>query len=196
MEKMSTEQLSKSYEEVNNRFKEYVKRVAELRVKDQFLNRPVRRVFVSVPISGRTPAEVEVDVEEAKNAFLNFFALNDGEEHFEFVNTFVQENAPDKVMYEPLWYLGNSIKILSTCDIILFAREAYRARGCEIESQIADSYGIPSIWIYRRRNRDTSSFDYFGNRLNLFIPKKDESKPKYMTEEGYKEWREEMDDLR
>lgn len=190
MEKMSTETLRKSYEEVNTKFKEYVKRVSELRVKDQFLNCPVRRVFVSVPMSGRTPTEVEADIEEAKNAFLNFFALNDGEEHFEFVNTFVQENAPDKVMYEPLWYLGNSIKILSTCDIILFAREAYRARGCEIERQIAESYNIPSVRIYSdRRHKD---FQYFDGQLNLFVPKKEEPKPKYMSEEGYKEWLEEM----
>lgn len=193
MEKMSVEQLSKSYEEVNKKFQEYVKRVSEIRVRDQFLNCPVRRVFVSVPMSGRTPTEVEADIEEAKNAFLNFFALNDGEEHFEFVNTFVQENAPDKVMYEPLWYLGNSIKILSTCDIILFARGWYRARGCNVEDHISDSYGIPSIRIDEKRKGDTRDFDYINGHLTLFVLEKEESKPKYMTEEAYKEWLEEMD---
>ena len=192
MEKMRTEELKKSYDEVNEKFMEYVKRVAELRVKDQFLNCPVRRVFISVPMSGRDETDIKTDIEEAKNAFLNFFGVS--EEHFEFVSTYIKDKAPEDCMHEPVWYLSNSIKIMSTCDIILFARGAARARGCGIESQIADSYGIPSIWIYRRRNRDTSSFDYFGNRLNLFIPKKDESKPKYMTEEGYKEWLEEMDE--
>ena len=194
MEKMRTEELKKSYDEVNEKFMEYVKRVSEIRVKDQFLNCPVRRVFISVPMSGRDEADIKTDIEEAKNAFLNFFGVS--EEHFEFVSTYIKDKAPEDCMHEPVWYLSNSIKIMSTCDIILFARGAARARGCGIESQIADSYGIPSIWIYRRRNRDTSSFDYFGNRLNLFIPKKDESKPKYMTEEGYKEWLEEMDDYR
>lgn len=196
MEKMSVEQLSKSYEEVNKKFHEYVNRVSELRVKDQFLNCPVRRVFISVPMSGRTPSEVEADIEEAKNTFLNFFALNDGEEHFEFVNTFVQENAPDKVMYEPLWYLGVSIKALSTCDIILFARGWYRARGCKIEESIATSYGIPSVKIYKKSVRDRSNFEYANWGLLLFIDEddKEETKPKYMTEEAYKEWLEEMNE--
>lgn len=173
MEKMRVEQLSKSYEEVNTKFREYVKRVSELRIKDQFLNCPVRRVFISVPMSGRTPAEVEADIEEAKNVFLNFFALNDGKDHFEFVNTFIQENAPDKVMYEPLWYLGNSIKILSTCDIILFAHGSYRARGCEIEDRIASAYDIPLVRIYEKSARDQSDFEYINGVLNLFVPEKE-----------------------
>lgn len=195
MEKMSTEQLSKSYEEVNKKFHEYVKRVSELRVKDQFLNCPVRRVFVSVPMSGRTQTEVEADIEEAKAAFNKFFSLDFDGDCVEFVNTFVQEEAPDKVMYEPLWYLGNSIKILSTCDIILFARGAARARGCGVESHIAESYGIPSIWIYKRRNRDTSSFDYFEGRLNLFVNEdKEESKPKCMTDETCRKFEKAVND--
>lgn len=176
MEKMSTEQLSKSYEEVNKKFKEYVNRVSELRIKDQFLNCPVRRVFISVPMSGRTQTEVEADIEEAKNVFLKFFALNDGKDHFEFVNTFVQENAPDKVMYEPLWYLGNSIKILSTCDIILFARGARGARGCSIEYRIAQSYGIPSIVIDDRSRFIVAKndFTYYDGILTLFVNDKEE----------------------
>lgn len=196
MEKMKTEELKKSYTETTERFKEYVNRVSELRVKDQFLNCPVRRVFVSVPMSGRTPTEVEVDIEEAKNAFLNFFALNDGEEHFEFVNTFVQVNAPDNVMHEPVWYLGVSIKALSTCDIILFTRGWYRARGCKIEESIATSYGIPSVKIYKKSVRDRSNFEYANGDLLLFIDEddKEETKPKYMTEEAYKEWLEEMNE--
>lgn len=177
MEKMSVEQLSKSYEEVNKKFQDYVKRVSELRVKDQFLNCPVRRVFVSVPMSGRNEEDIKADIEEAKNVFLNFFALNDGEEHFEFVNTFVQENAPDKVMYEPLWYLGNSIKILSTCDIILFARGARRARGCSIEHRIAQSYGIPSIVIDNRYKfiGVENDFTYYDGVLTLLVNDKESS---------------------
>lgn len=176
MEKMSVETLSKSYNEVNEKFKEYVKRVTELRVKDQFLNCPVRRVFISVPMSGRGEGEIAADIEEAKNVFLNFFALNDGKDHFEFVNTFVQENAPDKVMYEPLWYLGNSIKILSTCDIILFARGTNRARGCNIEDRISKAYGIPAIRIIEKSERDKSDFEYVNDNLHIFVEdKKEES---------------------
>ena len=196
MEKMSVEQLSKSYEEVNKRFHEYVKRVTELRVKDQFLNCPVRRVFVSVPMSGRNEEDIKADIDEAKATFNKFFGLDFDGDCVEFVSSFdlVQEEAPDNVMHEPLWYLGNSIKILSTCDIILFAKNSYRAKGCNVEDHISDSYGIPSIRIDEKRKGDTRDFDYINGHLTLFVLEKDESKPKYMTEEAYKEWLEEMNE--
>ena len=192
MEKMSTEQLSKSYEEVNKRFEEYVKRVAELRIKDQFLNCPVRRVFISVPMAGRGEGEIAADIEEAKNVFLNFFGVS--EEHFEFVSTYIKDKAPEDCMHEPVWYIGNSIKILSTCDIVLFARGAYGARGCGIEDHIADAYRIPSIRIIERYKRDTMDFDYVDGHLTILVPKKEDSKPEYMTKEAYHKFEEAVND--
>lgn len=198
MEKMSTEQLSKSYAESSKKFQEYVKTMADAHIKDQFLNGPVRRVFISVPMSGRTFSEVTNDIEEAENAFLNFFGLDrNNQTCFEFVNTFVQEKAPNECRNARIWYLGNSIKVLSTCDIILFARGWYRARGCEIEDNVASAYYIPTIHIYERRKEDISDFEYVDGQLSLFVPEKDEkeeTKPKYMTEEAYKKWRKVMDE--
>lgn len=194
MEKMSVEQLSKSYNEVNDAFKKFVKRVTEVRVKDMFLNRPVLRVFISVPMAGRGEAEIAADIEEAKAEFNKFFGLDFDGDCVEFVNTFIQEEAPDECRKDRVWYLGNSIKILSTCDIVLFARGAHRARGCDIESRIADSYGIPSIRICKKYKNDNEDFQYYDGNLVLFVPEKEESKPKYMTEEGYEEWREEADE--
>ena len=76
-------------------------------------------------------------------------------------------------MHEPLWYLGNSVKILSTCDIILFARGANRAAGCKIEQNIAESYDIPDIFIYKKREWHTSDFEYTDGHLFLFIDEND-----------------------
>lgn len=194
MEKMSVEQLSKSYEEVNKKFQEYVKRVTELRIKDQFLNRPVLRVFISVPMSGRGEAEVAADIEEAKAAFNKFFGLDFDGDCVEFVNTFVQEEAPDECRKDRVWHLGNSIKILSTCDVVLFAKNSYRAKGCNVEDDISDSYGIPSIRIDEKRKGDTRDFNYINGHLTLLVPDKDESKPKYMTKENYEEWMKVMDE--
>lgn len=194
MEKMSTEALSKSYEEVNERFREYVKRVAELRVKDTFLNRPVLRVFISVPMSGRGEGEVAADIEEAKAAFNKFFGLDFDGDCVEFVNTFVQEEAPDECRKDRIWYLGNSIKILSTCDVVLFARGAYRAIGCGIEEHIADSYRIPCVRIVEKSKRETRDFNYINGHLTLLVPDKDESKPEHITDEDYNAWGEEVDE--
>lgn len=153
MEKMSVETLSKSYTEVNEAFKKsevfkkFANKVAEIRIKKAILNTPVLRVFISVPMNGRTEKAITADIEEAKDAFNKFFGLDLDGNKVEFVNTFIQEEAPDECRNDRIWYLGNSITILSTCDIILFARGAHMAIGCQIESQIADSYGILSIYI-------------------------------------------------
>lgn len=196
MEKMPVEQLAKSYDEVNAVFKKFVKTTAEIRAKCSFLNAPVLRVFISVPMNGRTEEAIKADIEEAKAAFSKFFGLDFDGDCVEFVNTFIQNEAPDECRNDRIWYLGNSIKVLSTCDIILFARGWYRARGCGIENSIAASYGIPQVRIYKKSKSDKADFEYINGDLYLFIDKddKEETKPKYMTEEAYKEWLEEMDE--
>lgn len=45
----------------------------------------------------------------------------------------------------PLWFLGKSLQLLSTADIAYFAKGWEGARGCKIEHQCADEYGIPLI---------------------------------------------------
>lgn len=187
MEKMSVETLSKSYTEVSEAFKKFVKAMAEIRAKYSFLNTPVLRVFISVPMNGRTEEAIKADIEEAKAAFNKFFGLDFDGDQVEFVNTFIQNEAPDECRNDRIWYLGNSIKVLSTCDIILFARDWYRARGCEIEDHIASAYYIPSIRIYERRKEDKSDFEYVDGHLNLFVPDKEE------TDENFIKGRNEID---
>lgn len=200
MEKMSTKQLSKSYTEVSEVFKKFVERVAEVRVKDQFLNTPVLRVFVSVPMNGRTEEAIKEDIEEAKAAFNKFFGLDFDGDKIIFVDTYelgkeVDHDPTEENIRNPrIWFLGNSIKTLSTCDIVLFARGAYRATDCKIESRIADCYRIPVIRICDNFKYDEEDFEYYSGQLNIFVPEKEESKPKYMTEETYKEWRKVADE--
>lgn len=63
-------------------------------------------------------------------------------EDVEVIDSFFQ-NAPADA--RPLWFLGKSIEMLSTADIAYFARGWKDARGCRIEHQCAEEYGIHTI---------------------------------------------------
>lgn len=44
-----------------------------------------------------------------------------------------------------LWYLGESIKLLGSADVVVFAPGWENARGCRIERRCAEEYGIPML---------------------------------------------------
>lgn len=63
-------------------------------------------------------------------------------EPVEVIDSFFQ-SAP--VNTKPLWYLGESLKLLSQADVVFFAKGWNEARGCKIENTCAIEYGIKVI---------------------------------------------------
>ena len=59
-----------------------------------------------------------------------------------FRSSFFQR-APEDA--KPLWYLGESLKLLATADVAYFAPGWDKARGCKIENICAKEYGIHTI---------------------------------------------------
>lgn len=55
----------------------------------------------------------------------------------EILDSFI-EGAKDN----PLWYLGESIKVLSQADYAFFCEDWEDSRGCIIEHECAEKYGI------------------------------------------------------
>ena len=100
------------------------------------------KVFLSLPMSGRTDEAVFAEIEQIKNIFMDYINDTQPGTEVEFVNTYVQPSAPENCVTEPLWYLGESIKILSTCDAIIFAQGFRGARGCMIEYEVARNYDL------------------------------------------------------
>lgn len=98
-----------------------------------------RKLFVSQPMRGKTDDEIK-DVRKA--------AVETAEELFgekyDLIDSFF-ENAP--VDTKPLWYLGESLKLLSAADLVIFVPGWQDARGCRIEKICAEEYGIPFIAI-------------------------------------------------
>lgn len=97
----------------------------------------MKKLFISQPMKGKTDDEILAERSNAIQAAKDYF--ND---EIEVIDSFFQ-NAPADA--KPLWYLGESLKLLSTADVAYFAPGWEKARGCKIENQCAASYGIQRI---------------------------------------------------
>lgn len=66
----------------------------------------------------------------------------DLDEEVNFIDSFIRD-AP--VNANPLWYLGQSIVLMSKADVVYFAKGWRNARGCMIENLCANQYGLITI---------------------------------------------------
>lgn len=110
----------------------------------------MKRIFLSLPMSGRSDEEIKAQIEEMKAKFLLKNPLDKGEKivfdhnfkEMEVVtNTFVPFEGERKT--PALYYLGRAINKMSFCDGVYFGKGWSKARGCLIEMEACVKYGIP-----------------------------------------------------
>lgn len=91
-------------------------------------------IFISQPMGGRSDDEINAErrrvIEIARQQFGEVDALE----------TFFSDFGPAA---KPLDYLARSIELLAKADVAIFAPGWQDARGCRIEHQCAEDYGIP-----------------------------------------------------
>ena len=97
----------------------------------------MKKLFISQPMKGKTNVEIKKEREEAIRCAKGMMS-----DEVEVIDSFF-ENAPAEA--KPLWYLGESLKLLSTADVAYFATGWKNARGCKIEHTCAQQYGINII---------------------------------------------------
>ena len=97
----------------------------------------MKKLFISQPMKGKTDDEI---LDERSNAIQA--AKDSVNDEIEVIDSFFQ-NAPADA--NPLWYLGESLKLLATADVAYFAPGWNKARGCKIENLCAKEYGIHTI---------------------------------------------------
>lgn len=95
------------------------------------------RLFISQSMKDKTDEEIIETRKRAIEIAKRFVGTD-----VEIIDSFFQ-NAPHDV--KPLWFLGKAIELLSTADIVFFAKGWEEARGCRIEHQCAYAYGIRTI---------------------------------------------------
>lgn len=110
----------------------------------------MKKIFLSLPMSGRTDEEINAQIEEMKAEFLLKNPFDKGEKII-FVHNF-KEMEVEAITFDPfegerkipaLYYLGRAINKMAYCDGVYLGRGWTTARGCQIEREVAYTYDIP-----------------------------------------------------
>lgn len=96
----------------------------------------MKKLFVSVPMKGRTEEEIKASIQKMKK----IAEIYEGEE-LELIDSYIEDNPP-KNHNEAVWYLGESLKKLAQADVFIGIYESYDWNGCQIERDVAGRYGI------------------------------------------------------
>lgn len=97
----------------------------------------MKKIFVSLPMAGRSKAEIQAEQERLLNKAKDLLG-----EPVEILESFLQD-APNGAT--PLWYLAQSVELLGCADYVVFASNWRTSRGCRIEHRCAVEYGIPIL---------------------------------------------------
>lgn len=117
----------------------------------------MKRLFVSVPMKGRTEAEIKASIQKMKK----IAEIYEGEE-LELIDSYIEEEEPENCN-RGIWYLAKSIEMLSYADVFIGIGDGYDWRGCDIENKAALAYGIKSYTIPARYVID--NYDALLNKL-------------------------------
>lgn len=90
------------------------------------------KLFISQPMKDKTNEEIEAERAAVVRLF-DFPGLD-----VEVINSFFKD-APAQAA--PLWYLGESIKLLGKADVVYFCKDWQHYNGCIIEHECAVRYG-------------------------------------------------------
>ena len=97
------------------------------------------KIFISQPFSGKTEEDVmyqrDVILEKLKKHLVDEFTVID---QYHPKPPFEEDCCKN----ERLWYLGNSIRLMSTADVIVFACDWKEELGCKAEMEIAQLYNM------------------------------------------------------
>ena len=98
----------------------------------------MRMAMISQPMHFKTEEEILAVRNEAKKklAAMGYDALD----------TYYGFDMPWFVKNEALYYLGISLVDMANCDAVYFCRGWEDARGCRIEHEAAEVYGIECIY--------------------------------------------------
>lgn len=96
----------------------------------------MKKLFVSVPMKGRTEEEIKASIQKMKK----IAEICEGEE-LELIDSYIEDNPPDN-NNQAIWYLGESLKKLSEADVFIGICESYQWSGCQIERETVLEYGI------------------------------------------------------
>ena len=102
----------------------------------------MKKLFISQTMKGKTDEEILREKEQAVREAEKYLKENGMQEGVQVIDSFFR-SAP--VGARPLWFLGKSLELLSTADLVYFAKGWEEARGCRIEHMCAVQYELQII---------------------------------------------------
>ena len=96
----------------------------------------MKKLFVSVPMKGRTEEEIRKSIDKMKK----IAEIYEGEE-LELIDSYIEHHPPQDCK-QAIWYLGESLKKLSEADVFVTIDETWSWAGCQTERDVAERYGI------------------------------------------------------
>ncbi len=105
-------------------------------------------IFISTPMNGKTREEIEERFDVIQNLVWDIIMFTPPKMKIErkdicFINSYDKENIPEK--NSRVWCLGDSIKLMSQADVVIFDDAWSLAKGCVLEYEVCCSYGITKI---------------------------------------------------
>jgi hypothetical protein len=98
----------------------------------------MKKLFISQPMRGKTDEEILAVREQAVAS-----AERELGEKVEVIDSFFQ-NTPNNPNTS-LWCLGRSLQLMADADVVYFAKDWEKYRGCRIENECAIEYGIELV---------------------------------------------------
>lgn len=97
----------------------------------------MKRLFISQPFHGRGEEEIFRERENIEKIVRGIV-----DDDIEVIDQYHQD-APEDA--NRLFFLGNSIKLMGTADIVCFVDNWETAKGCAVEMKVCKKYNIPHI---------------------------------------------------
>lgn len=99
------------------------------------------KVFLCLPMSGRTEEDILKDMDEMKEASIHYFQDKHPDCDIVYMTNYVSE--AEEESNNPVFLLGRGIMtLMAQCDVCLFSKNWKDSRGCKIEHDIAEAYNI------------------------------------------------------
>ena len=110
-----------------------------VRVLWNFYRPKIDKLFVSIPIHGRSDEEVLHDMKQYVTKCEDII-----QKPLLLVDT-LSHVPPVYLKPDRLWYLGQSISLMDKADYICFAEGWNKAKGCQVEREVVRLYGRPKV---------------------------------------------------
>lgn len=101
----------------------------------------MKKLFISCPMKGRTEENIRKSMEQMHKIAEIVF-----DQELEVIPSYIEDNPP-KDSKQAVWFLGKSIQLLAEADFFIGVEYQDFYKGCVLERDVANYYGIPSTYV-------------------------------------------------